>query len=611
MVANLIFFLNLNRSILKWLAESSGTFTVNASGLRLMNRTDGFHFVYQTLNGDGEIIARTTAPDFTGDWAEAGLMMRESLDDDAKYVMVRLRYNATVWTAWRESTWGVTSKLLEPYSGSPHWLKLVRSGDTFTTYRSADGQTWTALRSVTVAMNQTVVVGMAVTANNTSGVLTTATFSNVSVNGSTPTPTPTQTATATTTPTNTPTATATHTATPTSTVTPTNTPSPTPTATPVTIPPSVISRTVYSLAGQMVALRVEGELDTSKNGLFYTHTDHLGSLHALTKTADGYIVADSMARFLPFGGYREYGAPTADMTDVGYTGHDENGYIKLTYMNARWYSSVAGRFISADPIVPDPANPQSFNRYSYVENNPINYNDPTGHCKNGRGTGPGTCHVLGAPDVSVGTETWFFEIAEKNGVQQHEMTRGELELFFNAVVRGKVFPDAYGIGLSYSGSVDSPIASVELNIAIEGVYDPDTGATTVFLVPGGDVSIGPDGGFIQFIKGSPVNSSFSPYYAAIYNVDDPVADYSGQSVYNTTTVAYGLGATHGESHAAGQEFGSRSTITGLTGGYAGTQNMGSNFYLPIFTQNRGQSTQIHVKEFTENIMYMWSDIFGR
>lgn len=48
-------------------------------------------------------------------------------------------------------------------------------------------------------------------------------------------------------------------------------------------------------------------------------------------------------------------------------------------MNARFYVPYLNRFISADTIVPDPTNPQSYNRYSYVLNNPINFADPTGH----------------------------------------------------------------------------------------------------------------------------------------------------------------------------------------------------------------------------------------
>jgi hypothetical protein len=49
-------------------------------------------------------------------------------------------------------------------------------------------------------------------------------------------------------------------------------------------------------------------------------------------------------------------------------------------MNARYYLPEVGRFVSPDSIVPEPDNPQSYNRYSYVRNNPLNFTDPTGHC---------------------------------------------------------------------------------------------------------------------------------------------------------------------------------------------------------------------------------------
>ncbi|MCA9885587.1 MAG: hypothetical protein KC708_21565 [Anaerolineae bacterium] len=71
------------------------------------------------------------------------------------------------------------------------------------------------------------------------------------------------------------------------------------------------------------------------------------------------------------------------MTDRGFTGHRSNnkgaGDMGLIYMNARYYLPGVGRFVSADSLVSDPANPQSFNRYSYVLNSPLNFTDPTGH----------------------------------------------------------------------------------------------------------------------------------------------------------------------------------------------------------------------------------------
>jgi hypothetical protein len=48
-------------------------------------------------------------------------------------------------------------------------------------------------------------------------------------------------------------------------------------------------------------------------------------------------------------------------------------------MGDRWYDAQLGRWISADTIVPEPGNPQSLNRYSYVYNNPLKFVDPSGH----------------------------------------------------------------------------------------------------------------------------------------------------------------------------------------------------------------------------------------
>lgn len=51
----------------------------------------------------------------------------------------------------------------------------------------------------------------------------------------------------------------------------------------------------------------------------------------------------------------------------------------LINLNGRIYDPVLGRFLSADTIVPDPTNELAFNRYAYLENNPLNDTDQTGH----------------------------------------------------------------------------------------------------------------------------------------------------------------------------------------------------------------------------------------
>jgi RHS repeat-associated protein len=67
-------------------------------------------------------------------------------------------------------------------------------------------------------------------------------------------------------------------------------------------------------------------------------------------------------------------------TDYGYTGQRNlDSGIGLMDYKARFYSPYINRFIQPDTLIPDPSNPQNWNRYSYVGNRPINFNDPTGH----------------------------------------------------------------------------------------------------------------------------------------------------------------------------------------------------------------------------------------
>ena len=99
----------------------------------------------------------------------------------------------------------------------------------------------------------------------------------------------------------------------------------------------------------------------------------------------GTLVVGSVTRYLPYGGYRT--APSANLTDHGFTGHPclpqgkckHNDELGLIYMQARYYVPGLGRFASADTLVPEPGDPQLFNRYSYVAGNPLKYRDPTGH----------------------------------------------------------------------------------------------------------------------------------------------------------------------------------------------------------------------------------------
>ncbi len=66
-------------------------------------------------------------------------------------------------------------------------------------------------------------------------------------------------------------------------------------------------------------------------------------------------------------------------TNRGYTGHEHVDEMGLIHMNGRVYDPELGRFLSADPNVQAAENSQSYNRYSYVLNNPLKYTDPSGY----------------------------------------------------------------------------------------------------------------------------------------------------------------------------------------------------------------------------------------
>ena len=107
---------------------------------------------------------------------------------------------------------------------------------------------------------------------------------------------------------------------------------------------------------------------------FY-HLDHLGSPRVVLGITAQPI---STHHYLPFGDERPTGVdPT--LSTKAFTGHERDAETGLDYMLARYYSSSLGRFMAVDPgNDSDPENPQSWNKYAYVRNNPIKTTDPNG-----------------------------------------------------------------------------------------------------------------------------------------------------------------------------------------------------------------------------------------
>lgn len=106
----------------------------------------------------------------------------------------------------------------------------------------------------------------------------------------------------------------------------------------------------------------------------YFSPDHLGSTSVLT---NGSGVKEQELTYYPYGETHT----TSGSANVAYkyTGQELDASTGLYFYQSRYYDAVLGRFISPDTMVPDPEDPQAFNRYSYVRNNPLRYTDPSGH----------------------------------------------------------------------------------------------------------------------------------------------------------------------------------------------------------------------------------------
>jgi RHS repeat-associated protein len=112
---------------------------------------------------------------------------------------------------------------------------------------------------------------------------------------------------------------------------------------------------------------------TASDTLYY-HPDHLGSSAIVTNSSG---IKAKEIYYYPYGETRTESG-SADIKHK-YTGQELDNETGIYNYKARYYHPVLGRFISPDSIVPTPEDPQSLNRYSYVNNNPINLTDPSGH----------------------------------------------------------------------------------------------------------------------------------------------------------------------------------------------------------------------------------------
>ncbi len=162
---------------------SSGTcgyLTVMADGSSIWGTSDKFRYIYQSVSSDFDVKLRVvSAPSEAGQtYAKAGLMVRASTNSGSQNVMVMATYGAGLQFASRLTNGGDTNEFTSYVDVNyPVWVRLVRSGDTFTAYYSTDtdpetgSNGWTEHGSTTVGMPSTVLAGMATSSYSSIGTL--------------------------------------------------------------------------------------------------------------------------------------------------------------------------------------------------------------------------------------------------------------------------------------------------------------------------------------------------------------------------------------------------------------------------------------------------------
>jgi autotransporter-associated beta strand protein len=158
----------------------AGTFSQSGSGA-LGSTSDKLNFSYQTLSGDGDITSKITLLQDTGALSRVGVMIRETLATNSKYVFMGMSGSNTYLTGNRATTGGASATALAGTGTVPNtWVRLVRTGDVVTAYKSPDGATWTPAGSTTVTMATSCYIGLAVSSGSDT-ILNSSQFSNLTV----------------------------------------------------------------------------------------------------------------------------------------------------------------------------------------------------------------------------------------------------------------------------------------------------------------------------------------------------------------------------------------------------------------------------------------------
>jgi outer membrane protein assembly factor BamB len=162
----------------------NGTWSVSGGGGDTWGTADQFRFVSQALAGDGVATAHLVSLGNTDPWSKAGLMIRTTIDPGAAYYAILQTPAHGLVIQYRTTQGAATNQIAVNAAGTaPIYIRITRTGTTFSASTSTDGATWTPVAGSSVdiaALSGSLLSGMVTCSHNT-GQLITASFDTVTL----------------------------------------------------------------------------------------------------------------------------------------------------------------------------------------------------------------------------------------------------------------------------------------------------------------------------------------------------------------------------------------------------------------------------------------------
>ena len=251
---------------------------------------------------------------------------------------------------------------------------------------------------------------------------------------------------------------------------------------------------------------------TESSGSFkFLHKDYLGSVLAITDEAGTkleqrhfdawgnltHLKIGSNATITDKEQIRNYLSDGNLVVDRGYTSHEHFAEVGLIHMNGRLYDPLLRRFLNADENIQDSTNTQNYNKYGYVLNNPLMYNDPNGEFFMFLGLGVlfWKAVIIGA---AVGLASYTVGLAATGNLDKWNIG-GALKATFFGALGGAA---SFGVGSIFSAAGEAGKAALT---AVGHALDKSIGGFGLAVVQAGTHAISQ--GVLGLMQGSDFLSS--------------------------------------------------------------------------------------------------------